>query len=162
MENKDSDDKIEKSLEIFRARTVVKNSIDYNFIDKIVDDIIDATTGTSDELSDESPSAVIMSSEDCCDIGSRMVISSEENEVKRYTELVEARSFEILDEQPNLCSTPGPKGKKSNVSKKLFFFSKTRRHKSKRREFLYENCRYQLHSSSGFHFPHERFLSFHL
>ena len=115
MENKDSDDKIEKSLEIFRARTIVKNSIDYNMIEKIVDDILDDTTGTSGELSieaDESPSAVIISSEDSCDIG-----SSEENEIKRYTGLVEARSFEILDGQPNLCSTPGPKGKKSNTSK---------------------------------------------
>ena len=122
MENRDSADKIDKSLESFSEQDQFSSI-----------EVIDSTkSGEVCNETDESPSVVIISSEDSCDIGSPIVISSEENEVKRDTEFVEARSFEILDGQPNLCSTPGPKGKKSNINEDLsFFFSKTRRHKSK-------------------------------
>ena len=121
MENRDSADKIDKSLESFSEQDQFSSI-----------EVIDSTkSGEVCNETDESPSVVIISSEDSCDIESPIVISSEENEVKRDTELVEARSFEILDGKPNLCSTPGPKGKKSNINEDLFFFSETRRHKSK-------------------------------
>ena len=73
-------------------------------------EVIDSTKSIA-----ESPSVVIISSiissEDACDSESPIVISSEENEEQRDPELVEARSFEILDPNPNLCSTPSQKGK---------------------------------------------------
>ena len=105
MENRDSEDKSNESSSALDGLSSVE--------------VIDSTkSGEVLIEAEESPSIVIISSEDAsCDIESPIVISSEENEVQRNLETSEARSFEIVDEWPNLCSTPGPKGNRNDKDK---------------------------------------------
>ena len=116
MENRDSEGKSEN-------KTYETSSEQDGFSSMEV--IGSTNSGEASISTEESPSIVIISSEDACDIESPIVISSEENELRRDIELLETRSFEILDGRPNLCSTPGPKGKKA-FKLKLICFSATR------------------------------------